>query len=129
MNNNVVVKGNFPKSRRSLPDLNISTDKIKAAMPKASTVKSIFTWLWLAVRFPLFLVLYWLRLPITMVCNLVSAPALLAFLAGFFFISGDSPHRPIVWIFGGMSFAAFTLGWFYDSLLLVLAPEGVALGL
>jgi len=35
------------------------------------------------LRLPLFLVLYWLRLPIVGLCNLVSVPAFLGFLAGF----------------------------------------------
>jgi uncharacterized MAPEG superfamily protein len=123
MNNNNVVKGNFPKSRRSLPGLHLSAGKIKAAMPKASTVKGIFAWLWLAVRLPLFLVLYWLRLPVTMVCNLISVPLLLAFLFGLLFALPE--YRSMVWGVGCVSFVAFALHWAYDSLLMWLSPDNM----
>lgn len=118
--NNVVI--NFPKPKRPLPGLRLNAGKIKAAMPKASTVKGIFAWLWLAVRFPLFLVLYWFRLPVTMVCNLVSVPLLLAFLFGLFALP---EYRSMVWGVGYMSFVAFALHWAYDSLLVWISPDNM----
>lgn len=122
----------FPKrSEGPQPaELDVDADSLKAAIrPPRPTLPGLLAWLWRLLRLPLFLVLYWLRLPIVGLCNLVSVPALLAFLAGFFFFGSDSPHRHIVWVFGGVSFTAAALAWFYDSLLLALAPEGVVIGL
>lgn len=86
-------------------------------------------WLWRLLRLPLFLVLYWLRQPIVGLCNLVFAPILLAFLAGVVFIDAASAHRPVVWAFGDLSFAACALARLYDSILMALASEDVVIGL
>ena len=86
-------------------------------------------WLWRLLRLPLFLVLYWLRQPIVGLCNLVFAPVLLAFLAGVVFIDAASAHRPVVWAFGDLSFAACALARLYDLILMVLAPEDLVIGL
>jgi len=118
--NNVVV--NFPKPKRPLLGLHLNADKIKAVMPEASGIKAVFAWLWVAVRFPLFLALYWLRLPILTVCNLISVPGLFAFLFGLY---AFPEHRSMVWGIGGISFAAFALHWAYDSLLIWLSPNDV----
>ena len=120
----------FPKRPEAPQTAELDTDSIKAAvrLPRPSP-PALLAWLWRLLRLPLFLVLYWLRLPIVAVCNLISRPALLAFMGGFFLIPAASPHRHIVWVFGGVSLAAFALGWLYDSLLLALAPEGVVIGL
>jgi hypothetical protein len=120
----------FPKRPEGPQPAELDADSLKAAIRSPRpTLPGVLAWLWRLLRLPLFLVLYWLRLPIVGLCNLVSVPALLAFLAGFFFIGSDSPHRHIVWVFGGVSFTAAALAWFYDSLLLALAPEGVVIGL
>jgi hypothetical protein len=81
-----------------------------------------FAWWASMLRPPLFLVLYWLRLPVMLVCNLVSVPALLAFLVGLW---AFPEHRPMVWGVGAISFAAFALRWAYDALLMRLAPRDV----
>ncbi len=109
----------FPKRPEGPQPAELDADSIRAAIrPPRPTLPGLLAWLWRL-----------LRLPIVGLCNLVSVPALLAFLAGFFFIGSDSPHRHIVWVFGGVSFTAAALAWFYDSLLLALAPEGVVIGL
>lgn len=120
----------FPKQPEGHPPTELDADSIKAALrPPRSTLPGLLAWLWRVLRLPLFLVLYWLRLPIVGLCNLVSAPAMLAFFAGFFLIPSDEPIRGLVWFVGGVSLAAFALAWFYDSLLLALAPEGLVIGL
>jgi hypothetical protein len=120
----------FPKRPEGPQPAELDADSIKAAIrPPRPTLPGLLAWLWRLLRLPLFLVLYWLRLPIVGLCNLVSVPALLAFLAGFFLIPSDAPIRGLVWFVGGVSLAAFALGWLYDSLLLALAPEGVVIGL
>jgi len=113
--NNVVV--NFPKPKRPLPSLHLNADKIKAVMPKVSALK-VFAWMWFIVRWPVFLVLYWLRMPVLMVCNLLSVPTMIAFLFGLY---AFPEHRAMVYAVGGVSFAAFAVHWAYDSLLIWLS--------
>lgn len=120
----------FPKRPETPQTAELDADSIKAAvrLPRPS-LPALLAWLWRLLRLPLFLVLYWLRLPIVGLCNLVSVPAFLCFLAGFFLIPSGAPIRGLVWFLGGVSLGAFVLAWLYDSLLLALAPEGVVIGL
>ena len=72
----------FPKRPEGPQPAELDADSIKAAIrPPRPTLPGLLAWLWRLLRLPLFLVLYWLRLPIVGLCNLVSVPALLAFLA------------------------------------------------
>lgn len=119
-----VVK--FPKASRALPALDLDTAKLKAAMPKAATVKGVFAWLFLLVRVPLFLVMYWLRLPIIFLCNLVSVPMLMAWL---FALYAFPDKTAMVWGFGIVSFAAFVIAWTYDFILMALSPQDMMLTL
>lgn len=123
MTTNNVVKLNFPRSKRSLPGLDLNTDKTKRAIPKIPPLKGVFAWLWLVVRWPVFLVLYWLRMPILMACNLVSVPLLFCFIFGMFAL--PEYYRSMVWGVGCMSFAAFALHWAYDSLLMWISPSDI----
>lgn len=117
MKNNVVK---FPKTKQSLPAFDLTTDKIKAAMPKPSTIKGVFAWLWLAVRLPVFLVMYWLRLPVIFLCNLISVPMLLAWLFAWYAF----PEKPqMVWSFATVSFVAFVIAWSYDFVLMAISPQ------
>lgn len=120
----------FPKRPEAPQAAELDGDRIKAAirLPRP-TLPGFLAWLWRVLRLPLFLVLYWLRLPIVGLCNLVSVPAFLGFLAGFFLIPSGAPIRGLVWFLGGVSLTAFVLAWLYDSLLMLLAPEGVVIGL
>lgn len=113
-----VVK--FPKAKRSLPPLAVDASRIKAAMPKASGVKGVFKWVWLVLRLPVFLVMFWLRLPVVFLCNIVSFPALLLWLFSLYAFPDKSA---MVWGFGIMSFAAFLIGWCYDFVLMAIAPQ------
>lgn len=113
-----VVK--FPKAKRALPAIDLSADRIKAAMPKASSVKSVLAWLWLIVRLPVFLVLYWLRLPVIFLCNLVSIPMLIAWLFAWYAFPDKTA---MVWGFGIISFCAFVIAWTYDFILMALSPQ------
>lgn len=112
----------FPKGKRALPalDLDLDATKIKAAMPKAATVKGVFAWLFLMVRLPLFLVMYWLRLPIIFLCNLVSIPMLLAWLFAWYAFPDKAA---MVWGFGIVSFLAFVIAWTYDFILMAISPQ------
>lgn len=75
-----------------------------------------------SMRTVLFLVLYWLRLPVVIVARLISVPMLFAFL----FSLWAFPERHVMVItLGVTSFAAFALMWLYDSLLMLLSPTDV----
>lgn len=120
----------FPKRPEAPQNVELDADSIKAAMrPSRPSLPALLAWLCRVLRLPLFLVLYWLRLPIVGLCNLVSVPGFLCFLAGFFLVPSGAPIRGLVWFLGGVSLAAFVMAWLYDSLLLALAPEGVVIGL
>lgn len=79
-------------------------------------------WVWLVLRVPIFLLLYWLRLPIQFVCNLVALPMLLLCL---FSLYAFPDKQEMVWGSGVISFLAFTLAWIYDWLLMAIAPQGM----
>lgn len=117
-----------PKGQRALPApaFEIDAEKIKKAMPKASTVKGVLAWLFLLVRLPLFLVMYWLRLPIIFLCNLVSIPMLLAWLFALYAFPEKSA---MVWGFGIASFSAFVVSWAYDFILMVISPQDMMMTL
>lgn len=75
-----------------------------------------------AIRGVLFLILYWLRMPLHLLCNLLSVPFLFLFLFAYFFML----QRREVWMsFGVVSFGSFALMWGYDRLLIKLAPDDV----
>lgn len=110
----------FPNGKRPLPALDLNAEKIKAAMPMASTVKGILHWIWFLLRLPVFLVMYWLRLPVIFLCNLISIPMLFAWL---FSLYAFPDKHEMVWGFGIISFVAFVLAWTYDFVLMAIAPQ------
>ena len=116
MNN--VVK--FPKRKRALPPLDLDAQKIKKAMPRASTVKGIFAVLFLLIRWPVFLLMYWLRLPIVFLCDLISIPMGAAWLFSLYAFPDKSE---MIWGFGIASFTAFAVSWLYDSILMAISPQ------
>lgn len=97
---------------RHVPELQTHNDQPSA----------VWTKLWMIVRVPLFLVLYWLRAPVMLVCNLISFPLLLMWL--FAWIAW--PERTVlVWGFATISFGAFVVLWLYDTLLMALSPQDI----
>jgi len=83
-------------------------------------MKKGFAWIWLIVRFPLFLLMYWLRAPIILLCNLISTPMLFLWL---FSLYAFPDQTTMVRAFAFASFAAFLLSWAYDFILAALSPE------
>lgn len=83
-------------------------------------LKQVLFWLWFAIRLPAFLVLYWLRGPIVLVCNLIFGPFLVAWLFAWYAFP-DKPH--MVWGFATISFVAFVAAWVYDFILMFLSPQ------
>jgi hypothetical protein len=78
----------------------------------------------MAVRYLLFLIMYWLRGPVTLVCGMICFPMLLAWLFALYAFP-DKTH--MVWGFGVMSFSTFVLMWVYDLVLMALSPEDIIL--
>lgn len=91
-----------------------------ASLHTNSVSRNILAGAWKLIRVALFLVLYWLRLPVIFICNLISFPLLLAFLFSFF---AFAEYPTMVWAFGVTSFVAFVIAWLYDYALMVLSPQ------
>lgn len=112
---------NFPKKYKRLPVITEQERaRLKATQPKLEGRFNLFTFVWLAVRLPLFLVMYWLRMPVMLICNIVSIPALGAFIFTWYAF----PEKTNMMIgFGVLSFVAFALFYFYDYVLMALSPQ------
>lgn len=112
----------FQKSGKSLPIAqgaqNVAGEK---AIPRTGpTLKTVLSWTWVVVRYPIFLVLYWLRMPVVLVCNLISIPALIAWLFAWYAF----PEKPaMVWGFAVISLICFVIAWSYDFVLMLLSPQ------
>lgn len=114
---------NFPtkiKKPRVSRVMRADIDRLHAALPPRQTLRGILAVAWLIVRIPLYLVLYWLRLPVMLVCNFVSIPALFAFLFAWY---AFPEKTTMVVAFAVVSFGAFTILWVYDFVLMALAPH------
>ena len=72
------------------------------------------------VRLPVFLVLYFFRAPVMLLCSVLYLPLfLLASFAGYAF-----PEKPQMWgSFGVVSFVSFVLMYLYDLILGWLSPQ------
>ena len=81
---------------------------------------SVLLFVWRVAKIPVFLVMYWLRMPVIFVCNWISTPCLLMWLFTWYAFP-DKSH--MVWGFCGVGFAAFTVAWLYDLVLMELSPE------
>ena len=92
----------------------------QASSPAAEVCLRVLRVLVGAVRWTVFLVLYWLRLPVMLVSQLISVPALFAWL---FSMYAFPEHHTMVVTFGVMSFSAFASMFLYDSLLMWLSPS------
>ena len=96
-------------------------DSSDAVRPLALAWRVLWALL-LLLRVPAFLLLYWLRLPVLFLCELVSLLMLLAWLFSWYAF----PERPqMVWGFAAISFLGFAMAWLYDGLLVALAPPTV----
>lgn len=87
-----------------------------------SAVRAGATYFLIGIRLTLFFVLYWLRMPITMVCSALSVLTFLAFLLSIG-IFRDKPH--IIFTLGAVSLVLFVVGWVYDAVLVALSPTEV----
>ncbi len=73
----------------------------------------------MVIRYPLFVILYWLRFPVMLVCNLISIPLLFAWLFAWYAFPDKTP---MIWGFGLASLGAFMITLWYDLILGFLSP-------
>jgi hypothetical protein len=115
-----VVK--FQKTNNAFSSSGLSIAKIKEAMPNGSAIKTVLSWMWLVVRLPVFLILYWLRLPIVLLCNLISIPMMFAWLFAWY---AFPEKTAMVWGFAVISLLCFVISWTYDFILMALSPQEI----
>lgn len=113
-----VVK--FPRTAPTVEVMSADQELPVEARSGWTVVAAVASGIWLLLRVPAFLLLYWLRLPILFVCNLVSLPALLLWLFCWY---AFPDKLEMVWGFAVISFVAFALGWLYDWILVAIAPQ------
>lgn len=77
------------------------------------------------LRWALYYVLMWIRPLMQFVMRLIAIPTLAFGLIAFGIRDEARPHLP--WLLLGLSLSAFLIGWFYDSLILAVAPEPIQL--
>lgn len=82
---------------------------------------SIASAIWPTLRYTLFVVLVFLRIPINFVSRLIVGPLVFGWIA-WGFIAGWTSTAALA--LGGAAFVFFLLGFAFDSLVLALAPEG-----
>lgn len=77
-----------------------------------------------ACRYTVFLLLLWMRGPLRFLLSLFQLCALIALpILGFGLAAGAAHKAAFMLILGGGAFGAFVVSYFYDSLLLRLAPR------
>lgn len=77
--------------------------------------------IWPVLRYSLFVVLVFLRIPINFISRLIIGPLVFGWIV-WGFIAGWTSTAALA--LGGAAFVSFLLGFAFDSLVLALAPEG-----
>lgn len=119
-----VVK--FPESGRTAPAPDVENVQRGEVEPEASLSKRVLAGFGRGLRVTVFLVMYWMRMPVKFVCGLISVPMLLAFL---FSMYAFPDKTNMIWLFGIFSFTAFAVSWAYDFILMALAPQDMMMSL
>ncbi|TCV82714.1 hypothetical protein [Sulfurirhabdus autotrophica] len=73
------------------------------------------------IRYTLFLILVFLRIPVNFISHLVVGPLIFGAIA-WGFIAGWTSTAAVA--LGGAAFICFAIGFAFDSIVLLLAPEG-----
>jgi len=108
--------GEESKGVRAAPfAIPVSRRRLKAGAIAIGALRGVLG----AMRLPVFLVLYWLRFPVAVVCKFVGGGGLLAAIIAYFV----SPMPKLLWGFSLISFAAFVFMWAYDLMLMHLSPQ------
>lgn len=111
----------FPKAASPPPEEVVQVQEtVEVSAPQRETARGFLPLLWACVRVPLFLVLYWLRFPLALLCRFLAAPVMLIFL----FTLWAFPDKTNMHIgLGVVSFIGFAGLWLYDWLLMALSPQ------
>lgn len=102
-------------------DFSEHTDDARAK-PQSKAVLAA-TYFYKTVKFLLFMVMYWLRLPIVAICGILSFVCFLGFLFAWYAF----PETAMVKAFGWTSFVSFVFMWTYDFVLFRMADSDPAL--
>jgi hypothetical protein len=108
----------FPMRKGRLP-VN-QEDALEVTLPRREAFLRGLGFVWMMLRLPLFLVMYWLRGLVILLCGAVSVPALLLWL---FSLYAFPEKTYMTWGFGVISFGSFVLMWAYDYILTALSPQ------
>lgn len=108
----------FPMQKGGLPPF--QADAIEVPLPRREAFLRVLGFVWRVLRLPLFLVMYWLRGLVILLCGAVSVPALLLWL---FSLYAFPEKTYMTWGFGVISFGSFVLMWAYDYILMALSPQ------
>ena len=114
----------FPKEKGSAPQqIEVKPARVREAQAQHDAPSAAWGWLWMIVRVPLFLVLYWLRAPVMFLCEIIWLPSLLIWI--FLLFVWPEKNAVVVWGFAVISFSTCVLMWLYDSLLMALSPQDI----
>ncbi len=112
----------FPKGtpqRESIRGKVSTQNWVRRLLPLWAAILATLVGIGMVIRYPLFLVLYWLRFPVMLICNLISIPLLFAWL---FALYAFPDKTAMIWGFGLVSLGAFVVTWIYDLILGFLSP-------
>jgi hypothetical protein len=119
MNNNIVI---FPNKKPGFQFKN--RINVSSRLPRTNTVMAVSRRMWEVLRPVLFILLYWLRMPVVGFFRLISGPALFFCFVGYFMFPDGHPHKwGVLSFLAGLSLAAFVLSFLFDSLLVSLSPD------
>lgn len=109
----------FPDAGREPPKL-IPHNAEEEGSQKSNVALGILLGLLMFLRTILYLVMYWLRLPVLFLSNLVCGLGFFGALFGWMVSKPD-----MLWLCGILSFTAFVIRWGYDFILAAISPEEV----
>lgn len=109
----------FPDTGGEPPGL-VSNDTDEEGSQRSKVALGILLGFLMFLRTILYLVMYWLRLPVLFLCNLVCGLGFFGALFGWMVAKPD-----MMWLFGILSFTAFIIRWGYDFILAFISPEEV----
>ena len=109
---------NLEALREPLPQEPEYDDEYPSAPARSGGARLLFA-IGRGLRFVVFIVLYWLRLPIVGLCSIVSVVMLFATLCAWYAFPDKSD---MLWGFGITSLTTFFIAWCYDYVLMKLSP-------
>lgn len=89
----------------------------------AASAGEALVWISGAIRYVLFLIMYWLRIVLYPVLSFAAGIGLIASIV----LLATQNRLDIMWKLGAFSFGCFVVIWFYDTILMYLAPQQMML--